>query len=515
MLRGKDMPLRAALICAALLPLTAQAEQRALADGSHYSVRLDDESSELVLQRRAADGGQSERRLRPDQQVLEGACLGLDHGELQLYAFSDRGYLVQWLLPAGGGEWQRVRSLPGVVEAKDCFADDLAAALYVLEEGVGVWRHGAGEGPLSRQLLARYQPEGELDPEQESFTLVDGELRVGAVAVATLAGEAAREVLPAVRPAVETTPVPTHGDSADDPAIWVNGKNPRQSLVLGTDKRFGLRIYGLDGIEQAAIATGRLNNVDLRPLRDHPQFVALAAASNRTRQSISLFGIAADGAVSWLRDAEISTGLDDPYGLCMYDDGGHLQVFVNDKDGRLQQWRLSVQGADFRAEKLREQQLHDQPEGCVADDAGHRLFYGVEDHGLSVISTDPRDTSAARQIAGVDGKPLHADVEGMDLYQQGDGGYLVVSSQGDNSYALFERQPPHRYRGRFRVVTDSARGIDGTSDTDGLAVTSAPLTADFPQGMLVVQDGYNVLPEQNQNFKYIDWRLVAAALALP
>jgi 3-phytase len=44
---------------------------------------------------------------------------------------------------------------------------------------------------------------------------------------------------PTSRPAarVETEPVPSSGDAADDPAIWVHPGDPARSLVLGTDKK--------------------------------------------------------------------------------------------------------------------------------------------------------------------------------------------------------------------------------------------------------------------------------------
>jgi 3-phytase len=44
-------------------------------------------------------------------------------------------------------------------------------------------------------------------------------------------------------------------------------------------------------------------------------------------------------------------------------------------------------------------------------------------------------------------------------------------------------------------------------------VTSAPLPG-LPSGLLVTQDGYNVTPSQNQNFKFVSWRDVAAKLGL-
>jgi hypothetical protein len=53
----------------------------------------------------------------------------------------------------------------------------------------------------------------------------------------------------------------------------------------------------------------------------------------------------------------------------------------------------------------------------------------------------------------------------------------VVSSQGNNSYALFRREGDNAYVGSFAVIADGASGIDGISETDGLDVTSASLGA--------------------------------------
>jgi 3-phytase len=50
-----------------------------------------------------------------------------------------------------------------------------------------------------------------------------------------------------VVPAVETVPVPTGGDAADDATIWVHPIAPALSLVIGTDKDDGLAVYDLAG----------------------------------------------------------------------------------------------------------------------------------------------------------------------------------------------------------------------------------------------------------------------------
>ncbi|MBJ7444136.1 MAG: phytase, partial [Sphingobium sp.] len=63
----------------------------------------------------------------------------------------------------------------------------------------------------------------------------------------------------------ETTPVgTTNADAADDPAIWRNAADPAASLIVGTDKKAGLYVYGLDGKVRDFLDAGRVNNVDLK-----------------------------------------------------------------------------------------------------------------------------------------------------------------------------------------------------------------------------------------------------------
>jgi len=110
---------------------------------------------------------------------------------------------------------------------------------------------------------------------------------------------------------------------------------------------------------------------------------------------------------------------------------------------------------------------------------------------------------------------LRADVEGLAIYRGAGSAYLVVSSQGNDSYVVLDAAAPHRLRGAFRIGINVEKGIDGASETDGLEVTSVPLGPEFPRGMLVVQDGRKRLPEGPQNFKYVSWEDIARALALP
>jgi 3-phytase len=106
-------------------------------------------------------------------------------------------------------------------------------------------------------------------------------------------------------------------------------------------------------------------------------------------------------------------------------------------------------------------------------------------------------------------------MEGVGLYDLGGGrGYLIVSSQGNNSYAVYRREGDNAYLGSFSVIADPAKGIDGISETDGLDVSSANLGVGFEHGAMIAQDGRNMLPVENQNFKFVPWSTIARALNL-
>ncbi|MES2033910.1 MAG: phytase [Pseudomonadota bacterium] len=324
-----------------------------------------------------------------------------------------------------------------------------------------------------------------------------------------------------VTPVAETQPVDGGGDAADDPAIWVNPADPAKSLVIGTDKQAGLGVYDLTGKRMSFAADGKMNNVDLRDgFKLGGQTVTLVTASDRTRNAIAIYAL--DGATGTLRnvsDGVQPTGLGDPYGLCMYRSRkGQTYVFINDTDGKMRQWRLvEAPGAKVRAELVREFAFDSQTEGCVADDETGFLYVAEEDVALWKMGAEPKAGSARTMVASVASNPaLKDDLEGVSLYLQPRGaGYIVLSSQGNNSYALFRRDGKNAYVGSFAIIADGALGVDGASETDGLDVTSAPMGPGFPAGALVVQDGRNVSPPETQNFKIVPWDAIARSLTLP
>ena len=326
---------------------------------------------------------------------------------------------------------------------------------------------------------------------------------------------------PAVVAVAETAPVGSPGDAADDPAIWADPANPANSLIIGTDKKAGLNLYDMQGRVLQHLPDGKMNNVDLREgfiLDGQP--VILVTASDRTNKAVAIYRLDTEARrLINVADGVQATGQGDPYGQCMYRSArsDKTYVFINDSNGEKRQWELVDAGnGKVRAERVRDFAFSSQVEGCVADDASGLLFVAEGDVGLWRLSAEPDGGSAMTMVARISENPaLRDDMEGVGLYDLGDGrGYLVASSQGNDSYAVFRREGDQAYLGSFIVVADGQRGIDGVSETDGLEVTSRNLGPGFEHGALIAQDGRNVLPGENQNFKYVPWTSIAGALGL-
>ncbi len=220
-----------------------------------------------------------------------------------------------------------------------------------------------------------------------------------------------------------------------------------------------------------------------------------------------------------MQASEIATGLDEIYGLCMFKNDFGFQVFVNDKDGRYQQWLLlTVEGYSelpgFIGQLVREFTVPSQPEGCVADDENEKLFLGVEAEGVRIVEANHSMPVELVSLYDTDDEVLTADIEGMSLYKAGEEGFLIVSSQGNNSFAVYDRLPPNSYRGSFLVTENLDANIDGAAETDGVSASSFVQTDLFPSGLLVVQDGFNTHPREKQNFKLVSWKHVADALGI-
>ncbi len=327
------------------------------------------------------------------------------------------------------------------------------------------------------------------------------------------AGEHIKNTVVAV---AETDPVPRHKneDSADDPAIWVDADNPAQSFVIGTDKKGGLATYDLNGKQLNYYSCGKMNNCDLRyGFVLAKDTIDILASSNRSSHSIALYKVEKGGVLQPVHARTITSEMtDDVYGLCMYLSpvSGKYFVFLNSKIGEVEQWELFENNAKVDAKLVRSFKLSTQTEGMVADDHTAIVYIGEECAGIHKINAEPDSASQGEMIAqsSEENKNIKFDIEGLALYATDSiSGYLIASSQGNYSYAVYERQGNNKYLGSFRIVDGT---VDGAEETDGIDVVNVSLGEKFPKGMLVVQDGYNYQGEKliSQNFKYISWKAV-------
>ena len=324
---------------------------------------------------------------------------------------------------------------------------------------------------------------------------------------ATIAAGNPAPVVTAVR---ETEAVTTiNADAADDPAIWRNPADPSASLIVATDKRAGLNLYDLTGRQRHFVDAGRVNNVDLIETTIGGRQEVLVAASDRNDVSaakVALFRL--DTATARLeRIGMVAAGQGEAYGICLSRRGEAVDAFVVLKDGTINQVALDLTGAAPSGRIVRTMKLATQSEGCVVDQRTQRLYVAEEDVGIWRFDARPEGSTAAIPVARVDGRQLVADVEGLALAVQPDGRTLLMaSSQGDNAYALFDLAND-RFVGRFRI--GSGR-LGATSETDGIDVALGDFGPDFPEGLVVAQDGDNA--PRAQNFKLVDWRAVKVAV---
>ncbi len=119
-----------------------------------------------------------------------------------------------------------------------------------------------------------------------------------------------------------------------------------------------------------------------------------------------------------------------------------------------------------------------------------RLIDRVKEYGVpATYNPETEECDPSGPDPGVGGEHITADAEGLSLYKQDDGeGYLIASSQGGNTFVVYDREDPTDYIGRFRVAPGAL--VDGSEVCDGAMVTSAPIGR-FRSGLLVVHDGVN------------------------
>ncbi|WP_349239676.1 phytase [Streptomyces sp. CC208A] len=377
---------------------------------------------------------------------------------------------------------------------------------------------------------------------------------------------------------------------ADDPAVWVDPKNPERSIVIGTLKKAGLDVYDLAGRRLQHIpapaapaegaSAGRFNNVDVvYGFELGGRKTDLALVSDRGRDRIRAYAIdpaavaagrpplkdvtAPDVAPVFAADEAEVDDQRTSYGLTAFTDDDDAYVVVSQRE-RTRLRLLQLKDRDGRVGYKTEDTLDlpdtftlpdgtkwtpcadpgelPQVEGMAVDQEKHVLYAAQETVGLWRIEIDDEEFEKPKLIdrvreygtpwtydkaeeecvldtendPGFGGEHLSADAEGVTVYHAEDGtGYVLASSQGDDTFAVYGREGRNDYLGSF-AVADGA--TDGVQHSDGSTVVNVPLGRAFPKGMLVTHDGEATPADgdrEGTNFKFVRWDAVAGAFPEP
>ena len=341
-------------------------------------------------------------------------------------------------------------------------------------------------------------------------------LRIAMVVAATLLVAAPAVSAPAgtvnVPSLLETEPTGVTGDTADDPAIWVNEVDPAASLVITNEKKVErLTVFDLAGqvVQRISTPRGFFGNVDVRG-------DIVSAAHN----GIWTWRVTATADGPRLVPAREASGNASTWGegLCLWDRGrpgttdGLYAVIVNRSSFRVRVHPLSDTDGDgllLVGKPVRDFYLGSEGEGCEVDDATGALYISEEDHGIWRYDlAAPAGLVPPRILFASAGPLLAPDIEGLALA----GGVLYASAQNvaaprANWYSRYDAASG-TYLGSFRISEGTVS--DDCDQTDGIDAYDGNLGPRFPDGLFVCQDGFNDAPGSSgtQNFKYTSLNLV-------
>ena len=300
---------------------------------------------------------------------------------------------------------------------------------------------------------------------------------------------------------VETEPVFAGDDAADDMCVLENFNNPESSLIISSDKKYGIIVYDLEGVKLYDYEVGRINNVDILPSRSF-QNKYIVAGTNRTYNSIDIYLFNSKGELENLILRKEIPSLKDVYGVTFYRDDFNTYLFISDKKGNVEQWSYNNDEVNSEIKFVRKLKFSSLVEGLVADESKGKIYIGQERKGIWELNAFPSFDSQKKLIFKKS-KNFKPDFEGLALRDDGNGeGYLIASVQGSNGYLIIDRKSLDA-KIFFRIIDGDK--IDGTTETDGIDVTSIK-TSKFPNGFFIAQDDDN--DGLNQNFKLVDWNKI-------
>jgi 3-phytase len=292
----------------------------------------------------------------------------------------------------------------------------------------------------------------------------------------------------------------------DDPAIWVNHKDPEKSIVFGTDKDSDGAIYAFDLegkiIKEKTIkGLKRPNNVDLQynfKLNDSVT-VDVLAFTEREKNQIRIFSVPDMkpldiGGLPVFED-ETNSKFRIPMGISLYSSpiDNALYAIVSRKYGPeknyLYQYEIKSDGERVSLELVRKfgnfsgkQEI----EAVAVDNELGYIYYSDESHCIRKYFAEP--SKGNKELGCFGGDIFEGDIEGIAIANFKNGtGYIIVSNQKKGTFNIFSRKN-----------NEYVREINlNTNQTDGCEIVTIPLNKIFKNGLFVAMNN-------ERNFYFYD-----------
>ena len=295
-------------------------------------------------------------------------------------------------------------------------------------------------------------------------------------------------------------------NDTDDPAIWVNPKNPAESIVFGTDKKTNGAIYAFDLngkiIQDKTIRDiQRPNNVDIEygfQLNDST-VTDILVFTEREKQQIRMFSVPDmkpldGGGFKVFEDEELEENKL-PMGVSLYKSPKDATVYVivgrktGPADGYLYQYALNADSLGVSSNYVRKFGKFSgvkEIEAIAVDDENGFVYFS--DEGVCIKKYHAEPSMGNEEISCFGGEYFDEDIEGIAIASYADGhGYLIVSNQQKGEFNIFDRET----NAYINAVNLS------TTETDGCEAVTVPLNDTFKNGLFVAMN-------DEKNFYFYD-----------